>query len=310
MTITAFDGPLVTFPASPQTGTPSNTNPESGPSMFNHGMAILDPRYPFTYLPGQNFGKQVSGWLAVRSQTIDQVPYTTTANNLAGAQTATAGTAMTLRSASATGITAGVSIVNALTGATVTGLLAIDSAMTTVTFGQAGTIQIWDPTKAISRNVTITSNGTDTTGSYTVKGYDIYGFPLTETITGAAGVAGTTALAQGAKAFKYIASVTPNATVNSTGATVGVGDIIGLPLRADRFPELSVSVGNTAIVASTGFTAGVTTAATATSGDVRGTYGLQSSSNGVLRIAVYQAPQVSNVSSSTGLVGVAQYSGS
>lgn len=308
MTITAFDGPLVTFPAVNTTGL-TQSNPEGGPSVFNHGLALADPRSPqFAYVPGQNFGKQVSGWLSLDCQTIDQVPYTTTTNNLAGAQTATAGTALTLRAASATGITAGASIVNALTGQTVTGLLAIDSAMTTVAYGSAGTIQIWDPTKAISRNILISSNANDTSGTFTVRGYDIYGFPLSESITGANGTSGTASIASGLKAFKYIASVTPAGTLNSTGVSVGVGDVIGLPIRADRYTELQINVGNTSIITGTGFTAAVTTTATATSGDVRGTYGLQTSSNGVLRLVVKQAPLPSNVASSTGIVGVAQFS--
>lgn len=307
MSITAYTGPIVvdysgTLPSSPQ-----NTNPEAGPSMFAMGMALLDARYQYTYVPGQNFGKQTSGWLSLNCQTIDQVPYTATINNLAAAQTATAGTALTLVSASATGITAGVTIIRADTGATVTGLLAIDSAMTTVAFGSAGTIQIWDPTKALSRNIRVSSNANDTSGTYTVRGYDIYGFPLTETITGANGTSGTASIASGVKAFKYIASVTPASTVNSTGVTIGTGDVIGLPLRADRFSELLVTQGNTSIVASTGFTAAVTTTATATSGDVRGTYALQTSSNGVLRVTVKQSPLSSNVNTSAGLTGVTPY---
>ncbi len=307
MAITAFDGPLVTFKNDALAGSPAGQNPESGPSMFSHGMGLLDLRYPYTYLPGQNFGKQVSGWISLDCQTIDQVPYTTTANNLSGAQTAVANTALTLRTASATGITAGVSITNALTGAVVTGLLAIDSAMTTVAYGAAGTIQIWDPTKAISRNVFITSNGNDTSGVYTVKGYDIYGFPMTEAITGGNGSAGTTAAANGAKAFKYIASITPSGTVNSTGVTAGVGDVIGLPLRADRWTELDATLGNTSVAVGTGFTAAVTTTATATSGDVRGTYSLQTASNGVSRLVIKQRPLPANVSSTAGLTGVSQF---
>ncbi len=306
MTITAFSGPVVTFPESTGTATPSGQNPEAGPSMFAHALGVLDLRGPFTYVPGQNFGKQTSGWIADACQTIDQVPYTATANNIAGAQTATASTALTLRSASATGITAGVTITNALTGATVTGLLAIDSAMTTVSFGSAGTIQIWDPTKALARNITITSNANDTSGVYTVRGYDLYGFPLSEAITGANGTSGTTAVSSGAKAFKYVASVTPTGTVNSTAVAVGVGDVVGLPLRADRFSELLLTLGNTSIIASTGFTAAVTTTATTTSGDIRGTYSLQTASNGVLRFTAKQFPLPSNVSSTAGLTGVTQ----
>lgn len=307
MAITAFDGPVVTFPQG-NTSSTTQSNPEAGPSIFHHGMALADPRAPlFAYVPGQSVGKQVSGWVSLNCQVIDQVPYTATVNNIAAAQTATAGTALTLVTASATGITAGAQVVRADTGALVTGLLAIDSAMTTIGFGSSNTIQIWDPTKAISRNIRIVCNGADQTGTFVVRGYDLYGQPMSETIAGVAATPATTVAVAGIKAFKYISSVTPAGTVNSTGVTVGTGDVIGLPLRADRFPELSVYLGNTAIAASTGFTAAVTSTATATSGDVRGTYGLQTSSNGVLRLSVYQSPQAANCSSVTGLLGVTQY---
>lgn len=308
MSITAISGPYVQFPEGAQTGTSPGQNPEAGPALFSHGYAIMDLRPPYVYVPGQNFGDQTCGWISLDCQTLDEVPYTATTSNIAAAQTATAGTALTLVSVSATGIVAGVTITSALTGQIVTGLLAINSQMTTVVYGSAGTIQVWDPTTAISRNVTISSNASDSAGTYTVRGYDIYSFPLTETITGANGSTAAYTLAAGAKAFKYIASVTPAGTVSSTGVIVGVGDTIGLPLRADRSGELSVILGNTAIVASTGFTAAVTTTATATSGDVRGTYGLQSSSNGVLRLVVHQRPLPPNVKTTAGLTGVLNYS--
>lgn len=305
MAITAFDGPLVTFPTSNTTGL-TQSNPQGGPSIFTHGVMLADQRAQYAYAPGNDVTKGVFGWLSLNCQTLDQVPYTTTVNNLAGAQTATAGTALTLRSASATGVTSGVTITSALTGQIVTGLLAIDSAMTAVAYGSAGTVRVWNPTTALSRTIRIWSNGNDTTGTFVVAGYDIYNFPLSQTVTGAAGAAGTAVLAETTKAFKYLASVTPAGTLNSTGVTVGTGDTFGLPLRADRASELSISLGNTAIVASTGFTAAVTTTATVTSGDVRGTYGLQSSSNGVLRLVVYQSPLAANVSSTAGITGVNQ----
>ncbi len=308
MSITAFTGPVVTFASGTLSGEPSGQNPEAGPSLFSDSVAVLDKRQPFTYIPGQNFGKQTSGWLSDLCQTLDQVPATATANNLYASAAVTATVAITLRTANTTGITVGQTVTSALTGAIVTGLIALDSAMTTVAFGSAGTIQIWDPTKALSRNVTITSNANDTSATFTVRGYDIYGYPLTETITGANGTSGTTAVASGAKAFKYIASVTPGGTINSTGVAVGTGDVIGLPLRADRFSELLGMLGNTSITASTGFTAAVTTTATATSGDVRGTYSLQTASNGVLRFSLKQMPLVSNVNTTAGLTGVSQYS--
>jgi hypothetical protein len=129
---------------------------------------------------------------------------------------------------------------------------------------------------------------------------------MSETITGTTGTAQTAVAVTGNKAWKYIASITPAGTVNSTGLTVGTTDTIGLPLRADRWTELDIANGNTAVIASTGFTAAVTTTATATSGDVRGTYALQTASNGVNRVAVKQSPLPLNINSTAGLTGVNQ----
>lgn len=245
MTISAFDGPIVGgFPAAPISGMPAGTNPESGPSLFNHLFGLLDPRGAFTYIPGENFGKATYGLLSGYVQAIDQVPSAKTANNLAAAQTATAGTALTLVSANTTGVTVGASITNAATGATVTGLKALDTAMSGVQFGTSGTIQIWDPGKAVARNIVITSNGNDSSGTYTVSGYDLYGFAMSEALAGANGTAATPVAVSGKKAFKYISSVTPSGTVNSTGVTVGTGDVFGLPVRADRQSQTLVFWGN------------------------------------------------------------------
>lgn len=300
MTINAFDGPVVGgFPGAPISGMPTNTNPEAGPSLFNHGVAVLDQRTPYTYIPGENFGKQTCGWATVRAEGISQTVSAKQTNNLATAQTATAGTALTLTAG--TGVTSGVSIVRADTGATVTGLLALDSAMTTVKFGQAQTIQIWDPTKALARNIRITSNGTDQTGTYTVAGFDIYGYPMTETIAGT-----SASVASGTKAFKYIQSVTPGGTVTSTGVIVGTGDVLGFPLRADDFGHVDIIYDNARVNVSTGFTAAVTTTATSTSGDVRGTYALQTASTGTGTLRLFITIPPANLSNSTGLVGVPQ----
>lgn len=302
MTITAFPSPIGTMAADP-VGGPAGSNPETGPSFFMHGTMLLDPRLPFTYIPGQNFGKQTSGWITVEAQVINQVPATATSNNVAIAQTATAGTALTLRTANTTGVTAGVTIIRADTGVPVTGLIALDSAMTTVPFGQAGTIQPWSPTTALSRNINILSTGTDQTGTFTVRGFDIYGFPMSETITGGNGTA-----SPGKKAFKYIQSVTPAGTVTSTGLAVGTGDIIGMPLRADQWGDLNVTYNNAGPATGTGFTAAVTTTATATSGDVRGTYVLPTASDGTKRLQIFIAPELANLTTTTGIVGVAQFS--
>lgn len=305
MTITAFDGPLIGgFPSNPYgtNGTSSdNQNPEAGPSLFNGGTALLDPRQPFTYYAGQDFGQKTYGWYSsTQCLVVDAVPSTISAVNIAASQSPGAG-AITLVSSSGAGITVGTSITNASTGATVKGLLAIDGAMTGLGFGQALSVNLWDPTKALSRNIRIVSGGNDSGITFTVSGYDVYGYPMTETITGAN--AGT---ASGAKTFKYISGITHTGTVAGT-VTIGTGDVFGFPLRCDRFSNALIYWNSALITASTGFTAAVTTSpATATTGDVRGTYAVQSASDNSKRLTVYITVPPANVSTITGLTGVTQ----
>lgn len=303
MTLFVVDGPLVTRRSNVlgTVGTGSaNQNPQAGPSPLEMGTALLDIRQPFTYAPGGDVSNKVYGFLMGQCQCIDAIPSTIADNNIAASQSpATA--ALTLVSSSGAGITVSTSITRADTGATITGLLAIDTAMAGVGFGQDLTVNMWDPTKAISRNVRITSGGNDTGITFAVVGYDLYGYPMSEAITGANG-----GVASGAKAFKYITSITPSGSVATT-AKAGTGDVIGLPVRVDRWAFIRAAYNNTVLTASTGFTAAVTTdPATTTTGDVRGTYALQSASDGTKRLQVFITPSVANVNSLTGLFGVAQ----
>ena len=167
--------------------------------------------------------------------------------------------------------------------------------------GQDQALNIWDPIKAVARNVRITSGGNDSGITFTVIGYDLYGFPMSETITGA-----NIGVASGIKAFKYIASVTHTGTVAGT-ITIGTGDVIGLPIRADFFDELRIIYNNAVVTANTGFTGAVTTSpATAVTGDTRGTYALQTASDGVKRLHIFVNPSVANIATIAGQFGVAQ----
>lgn len=297
MSSTAHAGPLVVFGQA----TAADYNLSRSPSLFDMGTALLDSRPAFTY---QNGGrKMVYGfWQSPDVQTLNVVPSALAANNIAASQTPVAATAMTLVPSSGAGVTVGVTVVRSDTGATVTGLLALDGAAAPVAMGQDGRYGMWDPTTLLSRNVRITSVGNDSAATFTVRGYDAYGVALTETITGAnAGVA------SGKKAFKYIASVTPAGTLSGSAATVGTGDVIGLPLRADNWGDLAIVYNAASVTASTGFLAGVTTTASATTGDVRGTYALQSASDGVKRLQVFQSPTLANVQTVAGMFGVTQF---
>jgi len=58
MSATGFTGPIIVCRENPlvDLGTPvnvsANQNPDSGPSMFHMGSALLDPRVPYTYYAG------------------------------------------------------------------------------------------------------------------------------------------------------------------------------------------------------------------------------------------------------------------
>jgi hypothetical protein len=297
MGITAMTGPLVQFG---QGATSGDYNGQRAPSILDQFAALMDPRTIYQYQPGQADTSPVAGWMSGgQFVTLDCQPLTLGAANIAASQSPGAG-AIVLTAAA--GVTAGVSVVNAATGALVTGLLGLDGGGGRVSFGQTGTVQLWDPAKNFGRAVSIASGGNDTGITFTVNGYDVYGQPMTENITGAS--AGT---ATGKKAFKYIASVTHTGSVATT-VTVGTTDIIGFPLLSQiQFPHTVIAYNGAMITAATGYLAGVASVATATTGDVRGTYALQSASDGTKRLTVLQTVTPANISSIAGLLGVTQF---
>ena len=185
-----------------------------------------------------------------------------------------------------------------------------------VPLGSAGTIQMFAPQMMLSRAISITSTTSQVAGIvFTVNGFDVYNYPMTEQIT-TSGTSATTT--NGLKAWKYILSVTPSATDGTGSYSVGTQDIIGFPIRSDSLFysgnmewDVSIAMNNAAITASTGYLAAIMTAPTATTGDVRGTYGLQTPSNGVLRVMTSHSPLVYGLNSpniGVGLYGNPQYS--
>ena len=132
-----------------------------------------------------------------------------------------------------------------------------------------------DSRQGIARGLRIVGVAGGTGGTFTVKGWDIYGEAMTETITvGAGAVTGW-----GVKAWKSIASITPNFT-DAHAYTVGTSDVFGFAYRAPFWDNIDVTWNNTYMNTNTGFVAGLSliTAATATTADVRGT--IQTSANG------------------------------
>jgi len=112
------------------------------------------------------------------------------------------------------------------------------------------------------------------TAVLTVTGTDEYGNVMRE--SSASGTSMT-----GAKAFKTITSVTTSA--NITGLTVGSGVRLGLPMYLPNVPNVIVQLQDGAAATAGTVVAGDSAVATATTGDVRGTYSPNSAPNGSLR---------------------------
>lgn len=156
----------------------------------------------------------------------------------------------------------------------------------------AGHGRFFDPTQAIARNVTITGNAGSTAQNFTVVGYDIYGVRMTETIAFAGGAVTT----GGKKAFKFILSITPATTDAGHLLSAGTGDVYGMNVRNDKFEDVNIFWAASFITSNTGWLAAVlTNPATATTGDIRGTYATQSASDGTKRLAAFVSMPLFNM---------------
>jgi len=179
-----------------------------------------------------------------------------------------------------------------------------------------------DPAQSVTRNVTVQA-AAGQTSALLVTGYDIYGQLMAEKI-----IANGATLVAGKKAFKYIQNVTmlvPGTTVTMGAISVGVGDIIGMNIRSDRWEYSDIFYAGGFAITTQGWTAAVTTPATNTTGDVRGAVnastlivGTSSGSgspggplNGSARITIFQNVQFLNSIlgtplNYTSMLGVAQ----
>jgi hypothetical protein len=173
---------------------------------------------------------------------------------------------------------------------------------------QAGLLRVHNSAETLARNVSVTlaTGGVATVVTFLVSGYDVWRAPMTELISVPATTSATTAYGQ--KAFKYIASVTPqSASTGGNSYAVGIGDTFGFPFRADEWEQTNSFWAGTASANSTGFTACATAVpATNTTGDVRGTIQVGAagkgsavtgtlSANGTSRLALIQNLGIWNV---------------
>lgn len=190
------------------------------------------------------------------------------------------------------------------TGDTVTGLFTANPS--TIGYGADASINFYNPGDMSSRTLLYTcNNASGVGGAITANGFDVYGYPISETVTIAPGSALTIA---GTKAFKYIQSITPAFTDGTFTYAVGTNDVVGLPVRSDAYQvgaeyDVSLMFNNATIAVNTGYLAAVLTTPTATTGDVRGTYALQTPSTGTLRLVATQTPLAGNLNYAVGLFG-------
>lgn len=322
MTVTAIDGPYITIGAEAAMGTANQTtgvaglapyisgvteNPDAGPNAFFAGNMFKDMRYRYNRgggsLAAGGYANQAVGYVDHYLQTIDFVPSTIATANIAALAAPTSGVAMTLVAATGAGITVTTASFFVLpTGLTVpTAQRRIDANPTWPSVSVSSSAMLAWGRAAVGRAVSLTSAANLSAINFTVRGYDVYGVAITETITGP-----NANTVNGKKGFKWITSVTPSATSAST-VSVGTADIFEFPIRSDKFATVDLIWNNARITANTGYVAADTTTATATTGATRGTYATQTASDGTKALQVFQTIAPANLLTAPGVFGVTQF---
>ena len=144
----------------------------------------------------------------------------------------------------------------------------------------------------VPRNVVAAWTGT---AVLTVTGTDEYGNVVVES-------SGSGTSLTGKKAFKTVTGISVSANV--TGLTVGTGVLLGLPMFLESAADVLVHYQDNAVAGTAGtVVAGVRTAATATTGDVRGTLSPNAAPNGSLKYSLLVA------SKGAADIGVPQFAG-
>jgi len=245
MGITAISGPQLVYGITvTSTGGTTEYNEERAPSLYDLGQAMTDPRYQYMYQPGAPVGTQIKAFYD-QTGLIDYIPFAAGSSIIlvsSASGTPVAGTALTLAPISSLGAIQ-TTIIAPETGASVS-VVAIDSTAATLNFGTGATVAIWNPAAGTGRAVMVINTSNSNTEQYIVRGRDMYGFKMTETILASTTSTGT---GVGQKAFKYITSVTPSTatTISATGVGIGFADKFGMPLVTNHF-------GNTTVAYSTG----------------------------------------------------------
>ena len=180
----------------------------------------------------------------------------------------------------------------------------------------AGVGLFQDPYQSLTRGWRVVSNNAGDTGwSVTASGYDLYGRPQTETL---AVTANGTVWSK--KTFKYFTSFMPTKSGSTAGTfSIGTSDVFGIALRNDKWEYDNFFWAGAFLTASTGWTkADLTSPATASTGDVRGTIQIGTNgplgsgasggaSNGTLRLALFSTIPFYNLTQATPYNAVPMY---
>jgi hypothetical protein len=288
------------------TGFPLNAAPSM--DFLAHGMQ--DHRMAYNSRGSSVAQPGILGWFGGADPIVANiVPSAIATANIAALAHVGSGTAMTLVSSTGAGITVLTTAAPAvfpLVGLSQASGVVIDGLPTLQTFGQNGNFQtgFYDRSTCVGRCVSISGVSGGAGGTFTVAGLDIYGYPLTQLVTVAAGANTVNTL----KAMKAVLSVTPNFT-DAHNYSVGTADIFGFGILASYFGDVTVYWNNALITANTGFVAADTTSpATTATGDVRGTYAVQSASDGTKRLNIRVTPTLGKITANptTGLFGQPQ----
>ena len=329
MALTNISGPQVSYGITlSSSGADFEHNPDRGPSFADLGEGLLDPRPPFSFDPGQGATKPFFGWAGLfGGPVVDQAPSAKSSNIIAATQVPVGGTALTLNAVSSNGFGAATTFVT-YNGSIATAR-AIDGVPGGLAFGQSGTANLWNPTTAVTRTLTIfgSSNGSSNE-AWSILGYDTYFQPMTELVLGASTGNSSIGGASTKKAYKFVASIVPstvNGSIGSTLVTVGTNDVFGFPLRVDHPAYVTCWAGPTSsailVSVSTGVhTYAVSSAATNATGDVRGTIGTSTvvgtvSNSSLWKIVMLISPSAQNLQGASlgssypnGIVGLQQFS--
>ena len=184
MSVTAFSGPVIVFGQSPLV--PNEYNPDLGSSLFYAGGGILDPRGPFTYLPGEAQSAQDFGWYGF-SDIVSylNVPYTNAAAAIVASANPTSATlALVTANSATTGVYYSSTFTRSDTGATDT-VLALDAYASITASASNGILTVTaNGNLPIGPGMVLLSSSTTVTGGTLGAASNVYiGSQLTTTGT-------------------------------------------------------------------------------------------------------------------------------